>query len=325
MDALNTFWAELKTRCAARPATPVAWGIVALVLVMSYWGAFIYLYTTWSRGEDYGYCFLVPPFAAFLLWYRRDMMVPLPERRSWWGLVFLVLCGALRWARVWFAMEVLEPLSLVPLFTGLVVLLAGWQGLRWAWPSLVMLLFMYPLPGRYQFGLRYELQYAATAASAFLLQSMGIPVPDPAGGTTIVLPSGPLAVEEACSGLRMLMLFFTACVGAAFVVRAPLWQRIAIVVSGIPIAVLSNILRITMTGVVQELFSLEAEATGRVHDFAGLLMMPLALLFIWGEVTLLQRLFVTSMSDGAKVLTRPLAGPMPGMPVIARSRRRRST
>jgi hypothetical protein len=80
-----------------------------------------------------------------------------------------------------------------------------------------------------------------------------------------------------------------------------------------------------MTGVVQELFSLEAEATGRVHDFAGLLMMPLALLFIWGEVTLLQRLFVTSMSDGAKVLTRPLAGPMPGMPVIARSRRRRST
>jgi exosortase/archaeosortase family protein len=123
----------------------------------------------------------------------------------------------------------------------------------------------------------------------------------------------------------MLMLFVTSCVGAAFVVRVPLWQKIIIVLSGMPIAVLSNVLRITITGVVQELFSLEAEATGRVHDFAGLLMMPLALLFIWGEVTLLQRLFVAPMSGGAKALARPLAGLTPGMPVVARSRRRRST
>jgi exosortase len=323
MNSLKTLWAELKTRCMTRPAAAAAWSIVAAAIIASYWGAFDYLYGTWST-EDYGYCFLVPPFAAFLLWYRREKLQPLPGHGSWWGLAFLALCGLLRWASVWFAMDVLEPLSLVPLFTGLVVLLVGWQGLLWAWPSLLILLFMYPLPGRYQFGLRYELQYAATAVSAFLLQSFGIPIPDPAGTTTIMLPSGPLRVEEACSGLRMLMLFQTACVGAAFVVRMPIWQRIVIVISGTPIAVLSNVLRITLTGVLQELFGLGPEATGHVHDFAGWLMMPLALLFIWGEVALLSKLFVTPMSRGAGMPMRPLTGLSPGMPVPARGRRRRS-
>ncbi len=320
MISLNTTWADVKRRCAARPATAAAWGVVAAVLVWSYWEAFQYLYRNWSN-DDYAYCFLVPPFAAFLLWYRREIVRPLPERGSWWGLAFLAVSAILRWARVELAMEVLEPLSLVPLFTGLVVLLAGWRGLHWAWPSLLMLLLTIP-PGRFQFGLRYELQHAATVASAFLLQTCGIAVPDPGGATVITLPSGPLAVEQACSGLRMLMLFQTACIGAAFVVRLPLWQKLAIVLSGTPIAVLSNVLRITLTGVVQELFGLGPEATGHVHDAAGLLMMPVALLFIWGEVVVLQKLFVLPPSRPEAARARPLAGLAAGTPAPSRGRRR---
>jgi exosortase len=323
MNPVNTLWADLKTRCAARPATAAAGAIVAAAILVSYQHAFRYLYDNWST-EDYGYCFLVPPFAAFLLWYRRGMLQPLPDRGSWWGLAFLAVCGVLRFLSVYVGMITLEPLSLIPLFAGLIVLLAGWRGLHWAWPALLMLLFTNP-PGRFQFGLRYELQHTATVASAFLLQSLGIPIPDPGNTTTIVLPSGPLRVEEACAGLRMLMLFQTACVGAAFVLRAPLWQRIIIVISGTPIAVMSNVMRITLTGVVQELFSLEAEMTGHVHDFAGLLMMPLALLFIWGEFTLLSKLFTAPPSRGAGVPASPLAGFSPGMPVPARGRRRRTT
>ena len=257
--------------------------IVAAALVLSYWDAFSYLYASWST-EDYGYCFLVPPFAVFLLWYRRDKIMPLPERGSWWGLAFLALCGILRWASVWFAMVTSRTAVAGSAVRGTGRAAGRLAGIALGVARVADAAVHVSLPGQFQFGLRYELQHTATwraLSAAVVWDSHARSRP---AAPSSRLPSGPLQVEEACSGLRMLMLFQTACVGAAFVVRAPLWQKIVIVVSGTPIAVLSNVLRITLTGVVQELFSLEAEATGHVHDFAGLLMMPLALLFIWGEV-----------------------------------------
>jgi exosortase/archaeosortase family protein len=127
-----------------------------------------------------------------------------------------------------------------------------------------------------------------------------------------------LGVVEACSGLRMLMLFFAICLGAAILLRRPLWEKIVIVISAIPIAVFSNVVRITLTAFLHEQVS--AELADRVfHDLAGLLMMPLALLLLWGEMVLLGNLFLEPVSEGPLSLGDSVAkkpGAMRSQPII---------
>jgi exosortase len=254
-----------------------------------------------------------------------ETLARLPARGTWWGLALVGVAVVLRWASVYFSIALLDPYSLVPLAVGLTLLVGGWRALLWAGPSLEFLVFMFPLPGQIQDHARYPLQYAATAMSVFLLQTCGFAIPDPAGSNVIQLPGGPLQVAQACSGLRMLMLFCAICYGAAFVMKRPVWQRIVVLFSIAPIAILSNVMRITSTGVIQEVFGLSSETTYTVHEYAGLVMMPLALLLLWGEVTLLGKLFLEPEDEGPLALGHVLGGTAQQAVSRARAGRREPT
>jgi exosortase/archaeosortase family protein len=99
-----------------------------------------------------------------------------------------------------------------------------------------------------------------------------------------------VGVVEACSGLSMLLLFFAISTGVAMLVRRPLLDKLVLVASAIPIALLVNIARIVTTGVLNENLG---EKIGQFvyHDLAGWLMMPLAILLASLEMWALDRLF----------------------------------
>jgi exosortase len=259
----------------------------------------------WSR-PDYQHGFFVPVFSLVLLWLRREMILPLPERGSWWGLAFFPAWAALRWLSAYFRVLVWDPLSLIPFFLGVAVFVGGWRALRWAWPSILFLVFMLPLPGFLDSAFRYPLQRLATIISVFVVQTIGIPAV--AEGNVINLSEGQLEVARACSGLRMMMFFSAACVGAAFVLRVALWEKIVIIASAVPIALVSNVARITATAIVRELVTLTPTGIDAVHEYAGYLMMPFAMLVVWGEVILLRKLFAGPAAE------RPL--PLEGMPLM---------
>ena len=88
---------------------------------------------TWTQ-DDYQHGPFVPLFSLFLLWYRRDMIIPFAGRGSWWGLPFLALWAVMRWAAVYFNFGSLPEYSMLPFFAGLALFVGGWQALRWAWP-----------------------------------------------------------------------------------------------------------------------------------------------------------------------------------------------
>src|SRR5207244_4033561 len=89
-----------------------------------------------------------------------------------------------------------------------------------------------------------------TICSTFALQTLGLPAL--AEGNVILLNEVEIGIVEACSGLRMLVIFFALSTAVALLSRRPLTDRVAIVVSAIPIALLSNLLRIIVTGVLHE-------------------------------------------------------------------------
>jgi exosortase len=84
-----------------------------------------------------------------------------------------------------------------------------------------------------------------------------------------------LDVAEACSGMRLLMAFLALGVAMAYLHDRQIWQRIVLLVSTIPIAILCNVVRVTVTGFIYILWDPQY-AQGIYHDLLGMAMLPLA-------------------------------------------------
>jgi exosortase len=241
----------------------------------------------WSHEPQYSHGYLVPLFALYLLWQRRAQR-PKTLRCNFWGLPVLVAGAGLRLAAAYYYLPFLDAASLMPCVVGLCLLLGGWETLRWAWPALAFLVFMLPLPYRLENALAFPLQRLATLASTFVLVVLGFPAT--AEGNIITINESRIGVVEACGGLSMLLTFFALATAFALAVRRPTADRILLVVSAAPVALLANVARICVTGILYEEVG-GAAARAFFHDVAGWLMMPLAVGFLWLELVVLARLF----------------------------------
>jgi exosortase len=262
------------------------------VLTFVYAGLLTYCFGQWLK-PDYSHGFLVPFFAVFLAWHWREWA---PTRIKWpepWGLAF-VAGGALLYlaaGKINIAKEWLQGLSLVVNLCGATLLLGGWPALRWLVAPIAFLLFMFPLPFSVEHALGWQLQKVAAIASEFVLQTIGYPTFRE--GVVLHVKDHALGVEQACSGLSMLLTFLALSTGMALIVKRPWLDRIVVLVSAVPVAVVANVIRIALTGVLYN--EAGKELGDRVfHDFAGWMMMPIALLILWGELKLLDWVFVES-------------------------------
>ena len=154
---------------------------------------------------------------------------------------------------------------------------------------------MIPLPYQLAVAMAGPLQHVATTASTYLLQTLGMPAI--AEGNVILLNEASLGIVEACSGLRMLVVFFALSTAVALVARRPFWERVFLGFSAIPIALFTNVVRITATGVAYETVGGEA-GHFIFHDLAGWLMMPLALALLGLELKFLTHLFCCRLPHG---------------------------
>ncbi|MFZ5831774.1 MAG: exosortase/archaeosortase family protein [Planctomycetota bacterium] len=273
----------------------VGWVIAGAIFFAVFYSAFVRLVGVWSSEEDYQHGFFVPVFSAFLLWHRRAMLADgFDEGGYIWALPCFAISGLLRGASVWFNVQVFDEYAIIPALAGLAFFMGGWGGIRWAWPAVAFLFFMVPLPHGVSDVLAQQLRSIAAVLSTFVIQTLGIPAVR--HGNVIHLTQVPLEVEDACSGLRMLMLFFAICIGGAFVHRGPLWEKIVLVASAIPIAIIANVVRISVTAIQREYYPNEW-LDKVMHDWAGLAMPLIALGLLWLEYTLLQRLFPSIPED----------------------------
>ena len=257
----------------------------------------------WQTNDQYSHGFLVPGFALVLLWLRRDRLDRSAARP---GLVIggllLALGIGLRLAGVYWYYLWLDTIAIVPCVAGLCWLLGGWAAWRWAWPAILYLAFMIPLPYRLSTALSAPLQSVATTIGTFIMQTIGLPALSE--GNVIVLNEARLNVVEACSGLRMLVVFVALSTAMALLTRRPLLDKLILLVSAFPIAVVSNIIRITMTGILHETTSSET-ANAFFHDLGGWVMMPLGLLFLALEVKVLSHLFIDPPPAPPRVVRDP--------------------
>lgn len=262
---------------------------LGLLFVWSYWPALKEVIAAWDRTEDYSHGYLVAPVAAMFLWMRRDSFPGLSAPGRWIGLVVVAAAVLMRTAGAIAYINMAEAWSILLWAAGAMCAVAGWRALRWAMPSILFLAFMIPLPYRAETFLSVPLQSISTRVSCWILQSLWQPAISL--GNVIYVDETPFQVAEACSGIRIFVSIFALAYVYVVFVRTNIWTRLGVLSSILPIAILSNSLRIVATVLLSRLVSSEA-ASRFSHDLAGWVTIPVAAAFFWGVTSYLGRLFV---------------------------------
>lgn len=265
-------------------------GILTAILVYTYWNSLVTVSGTWDSPQ-YSHGYLVPLFAAALLWMRRQSFEDVPSWHRWLGLGVIAVSIGLRIVATRNVLFTVDFASFVPALLGVFILVGGLKALRWAGPPIVFLVFMFPLPRVLVDNLLRPLQLIATKCSLFALQTLGLEVYGE--GNVILLESQAMNVVDQCSGLRMVTIFLALAAALAMVATSrPLWERWLILASAVPIALAVNVIRITVTGLLYNM-DVNSEIAQKVfHDWAGYIMMPLALGFLFLELQIISRLVV---------------------------------
>ena len=302
----------MNIRCSKQAGSLVSPLLLGCCLLWGSWPVIAEMVNRWSSDPRYAHGYFVPVFAMALLWMRRTRVSGASPCPSTWGLASLGIGAAFQLIGGYYRLGWIEGLALLPYLSGVCLLFGGWRYLSWALPSIAFLAFMVPLPWRLENLLGPPLQSLATAASTYALQTLGLMAF--AEGNVIQLNEARIGVVEACSGLSMLITFIALSTAMALVVKRPLLDRLVLVASAIPVALVANVARIVMTGALHEMVGGHT-ATTFYHDLAGWVMMPLALVLYWVEIELFSRILIETKHQGPSVLdlagSRRVASPLP--------------
>jgi exosortase len=284
---------------AAAPAglpRAAVWQLAALtgVLGWAYLPVLRVFADKWVNDPQYSHGLLVPFFSAYLAWRRRNeplVLCPLPII----GCALLVAILGLRAAAGALLFHQLDAISLLLALAATGLAVGGLPLLRRFGPAIAFLTFMIPLPYELERNIGTPLKVAATVSSTFLLQTLGLPAIQ--DGNLILIDEVRLGVVDACNGLKMMATFAAFSVGAVLLVQRTRFEKLMILLGIVPIAVVTNVLRITMTGLSFAVISHKG-TQAFLHDLYGYMMILVGLGLLALELWVLNRLVIPEAGGG---------------------------
>jgi exosortase len=257
--------------------------IISLVLLGIYLPVFTELVSDWEKDPNYSHGFLVPLVSLFLLWKKRKELSQIQTKVSPLGLgiitggLFLLLVGTA--GAEYFTVR----LSFVLLLFGLVWYFGGARMAKTSSVPIWYLVLAIPVPYVIYFAVAFPLQIWATKITAVLLHLLGMP--SLRQGNVIHLPGYSLEVVEACSGLRSLVSLLALSGVYAHLTQKTTLKKLILFLSAVPIALVANIFRISMTALGAYLISPKM-AEDFLHELSGLVVFIVSFicLFIFGEI-----------------------------------------
>jgi len=254
-------------------------GWFAALLALAYFPILRHLVEQWATDEDMGHGFFVPAVAGFIAWQRREQLARIVPKPAWWGALLIGWSILQSWIGSLGAELFLQRSAFLIGLVGLLLLVGGVEIVKELAFPLALLIFMIPIPTVVYTQITFPLQlFASKVAEQALVSVFNVPVIR--DGNVLELSSQKLNVVEACSGIRSLIsLTFLSLVYAYFFDRK-VWMRWALLLSTIPVAILANAGRVTVTGLLSE--ANPSLAGGLPHQVEGwiIFMIALAMLFL---------------------------------------------
>jgi exosortase len=291
---------------------------IAAALVFVYFTVLVKLGRDWWSDENYSHGLLIPFIIGFIIWQERKSF---SEQQS----TSAVSIGALLvgfsllalWAGTAGAELFVQRASLIVMLAGLAIYFFDFRIIRAIAVPLLLLVLAIPIPQIIFNRIAFPLQLFASRCAVSAMSLFEIPVLRQ-GNVIELMPLGAkepkrLAVVEACSGIRSLMTLMTLAVVYAYFTRPKsptdsslsgsdkgaalkrdklkffghfaLWRALILVAAAVPIAILTNAVRVSGTGVLAHYYGTKV-ADGFFHSFSGwvIYIAAAALLFATGWV-----------------------------------------
>ena len=232
----------------------------------------------WSNDDNYSHGWLVPPLALFFANQAAGAVKKTTTDSStrvsgsYFPGIILLVCGlAGRLVSVFLPIGLVADGSLFICFAGIVCIIYGRQTLQKYLFPIAFLCFMIPLPVALYTMLANPLQLVVSKAASVMMNAIGIPVL--CEGNMMTLPGDiKMFVAEACSGMRQLTGFLALTAAVAYLSGKPFWYRLVLVASAIPVAMVANVARVIVTGMI--MYYVDPNyAKGAWHTVEGMLLM----------------------------------------------------
>jgi exosortase len=286
-------------RGLALPVTPrLALGtlIVTALLVAVYHRTAATLWHAWTHNDDYSHGPLVPVVSIVIAWAGRRRLAALPRDQDARGLGLVALACGLQVLGIRSDVFALQGWSMVVMAFGFALTFLGAARARALAFPIGYLAFMLTFPPFVMNTLSYGLKEITMRLSAGAAEALGAQLRR--SGMAFYLTGGELRIENPCSGLRSLLALLATAAAFAWFQPGAWWRRLALFLSGVPIAVAGNALRITLLILVAHYGSVR-QATGRFHDWSGYFVYAAALGALFGMRALLAPRGARAPREGA--------------------------
>lgn len=260
----------------------IAWVWFGALLLVSYAPVLLRLVRQWDSDPDMGHGFFVPLVTGFIVWQKRAELLVLKPAPTWWGLAVVLFAGLQLYIATLGAELFMARTAFVISIIGIVLLLGGIPWVRALAFPLFLLFFMIPIPTVVYNSITFPLQLLASRLSTEALDWLQIPVLRE--GNVLELAEQKLSVVEACSGIRSLLSLTFLSLVYGYFFEKKMWMRVVLFAATIPIAIVANASRVTLTGVLTEYKPELAE--GFFHTLSGwvIFMVALAILIVLHQV-----------------------------------------
>jgi len=250
-------------------------GVLLAAFVVYFWNWILTQHLHSWGNHDWSHAYLVPVISLYLIWQRRYELARLTPTTYWPGLAPMVL-GLMSYP--FFIVGVPNHMgqgySMILTLFGMVLVLLGPGMMRHLFLPIAYLVFMVTISEMIMIKITFKLKQWAAEGGDVLLQMLGVNVTRK--GTTLEIVNGkgqsnPLDVADACSGMSMLIAFVALGAAVALVGCRFWWQRVVLVMLAAPTALLLNVLRIAVLGLLT-LWDPNL-AAGEAHTLIGTLLL----------------------------------------------------
>ncbi len=227
----------------------------------------------WNHQQDLQFGWVVALLCGFIFWESWQQKPEIQFKHSWFsGMTGLAGFGFFFVFQIYQAAFGLKPASMLGLALAAMLMVVanlhfvfGWKGLSRFSFAYAFILIALPMPSIVQGILVNGLQHQVASVTVELLTLFGIPAN--LAGSIIHLSTGPVGVDDACSGIRSLQSSVMATLFIGFISLRHFSLRCLLLIAGIMLALFGNLVRVFFLSYQAHAHGVEAiEAS---HDAAG--------------------------------------------------------
>lgn len=268
-----------------QPAIVIYLFIIGLGIFLLFWPYFKWLGISWKNNPLDTFGYLAPFVSLWACFLKRKEILskrPAYHSRGWFFFitgVFLSLLFHLN------GQAIVACIGLPVFLYGLSLILWGKERSRYLIFPIFFLLFLYPWGDLLDFLIGYDLRRLTVLMSYLFFKTIDMDAA--VSGTYLFTGRFLVDIAPACSGLTIMnVLLFIGAIGV-YLYRGLIRNKVLILISIIPITILSNTIRIISTGLLGH-FQSEETALSFYHNLSGMIVFGIAMLVLYGESMILK-------------------------------------